>query len=119
MSTIKYCPTCSYYLYLTAEPNRLIRLCKNCGYKAEDQKGGLVLETYVQERSNEGYKILVNEFTRQDPTLPHTKDIKCPRGDCPSNTGGADRDVIYQNYNYDAMKYIYICNVCNQQWHSR
>lgn len=116
---MKFCPICRYYLYLNAQPNSLERCCKNCGYKEKDEKGGLVHETFVQGRSSEGDEILVNEFTRQDPTLPHTKDVKCPREDCPSNTGAAQRDVIYQNYNYEQMKYIYICNVCDQRWKSR
>ena len=117
---MKFCPTCRYYLYLdTQQSNTLRRVCKNCGFTETDEKGGLILETYIQERSNEGYKILVNEFTRQDPTLPHTKNVQCPKGDCPSNSGAAERDVIYQNYNYDGMKYIYICNVCDQRWRTK
>lgn len=117
--TLRMCPECRYYLYLNAEPNSLSRVCKNCGYTEEDKKGGLIVETLIQERSSEGYKILLNEFTRQDPTLPHVKSIKCPRGNCATNERGAERDVIYIKYDTVNLKYLYICNVCGEQWRSR
>ena len=77
------------------------------------------METLVQQRSSEGYRILLNELTRQDATLPHVKNVKCPRGDCPSNGGGAERDVIYIKYDPVNMKYMYICNVCDTHWRSK
>jgi DNA-directed RNA polymerase subunit M/transcription elongation factor TFIIS len=116
---MKFCPTCRNLLYLSAEPNSLKRLCKNCGYSEDEEEGCLVVETLVQERSSEAYKILLNEFTRQDPTLPHVKTIKCPNGRCGSNGGGAERDVIYIKYDPVNLKYIYICNVCSETWRSR
>jgi DNA-directed RNA polymerase subunit M/transcription elongation factor TFIIS len=117
---MKFCPICRYYLYLTnADSAYCIRQCKNCGYKENEVKGGLVSEMLVKERSSEGYKILLNEFTRQDPTLPHLKTMKCPRNDCSSNGGGAEKDVIYIKYDPENLKYLYICNVCGEQWRSR
>jgi len=97
----------------------LLRVCRTCGYSENDTQGGLAMETVVQERSSEGYKILLNEFTRQDPTLPHVKSIKCPRADCETNERGAERDVIYIKYDTVNLKYLYICNVCGEQWRSR
>lgn len=116
---MKFCPKCENYLYTDTKTEVLLRICRTCGYSEEDTQGGLVMETYVQERANEGYKILLNEFTRQDPTLPHVNTIKCPRGTCASNTSGAPRDVIYIKYDPVNMKFIYICNVCGEQWRSR
>lgn len=106
-------------MYLDTETNNLTRLCRNCGYKEQDEKGGLILETHVQQRSSEGYKIMLNEFTKYDPTLPHMKTIKCPNGKCASNGGAVEKDVIYIKYDPTNMKYLYICNVCDQQWRSR
>jgi hypothetical protein len=78
------------------------------------------METLVQERSSEGYKILLNEFTRQDPTLPHVRNIKCANDACNSNGGrGAERDVIYMKYDAVNMKFMYVCNVCGFTWRSR
>ena len=115
---MKFCPVCRYYLYLDTSAGNLMRVCRSCGHKEEDSEGSLILETVIQEKASEGYKVLLNEFTREDPTLPHVKNIKCPNGTCASNEGGKERDVIYLNYDYNNLKYVYICNVCGDQWKS-
>jgi DNA-directed RNA polymerase subunit M/transcription elongation factor TFIIS len=118
---MKFCPTCRYYLHLDCnqETGTLRRKCMNCGYNEVDEQGGLIFETNLQEKVSEGYKILLNEFTRKDPTLPHVDNIKCPNESCKSNTGAANRDVIYLKYDPVNLKYLYICNVCETQWRSR
>jgi DNA-directed RNA polymerase subunit M/transcription elongation factor TFIIS len=123
---IKFCPKCHYYLFPDVRPaegadvqQELRRYCKCCGYSEKDMQGGLILETNLQEKVSEGYKIIVNEFTRLDSTLPHVKNIKCPNVECRTNKGGAESDVIYLKYDATHMKYLYICNVCGDQWRSR
>jgi DNA-directed RNA polymerase subunit M/transcription elongation factor TFIIS len=118
---MKFCPDCNNYLYHKITNDTLKRECRNCGYNEIDVEGGKVMETVIQERTSESYKILLNEFTRQDPTLPHTKEIKCPNEGCPSNRGGTPRDVILIRYDAANLKYIYICNVggCGHTWRSR
>ncbi len=112
----------------TSKRYYLNRTCSTCGYVEVDMKGGLVNETVVQERASEGYKILLNEFTRQDPTLPHVSTLPCPNttGDvasgkaiCPTHTSNVPRDVIIIKYDAQNMKFLYICNVCGEQWRSR
>jgi hypothetical protein len=120
-STIHFCPICGYYLYLSTEgpEGQLIRVCNNCSYKKEDAKGGLISEILIQERAAEGYKILLNEFTRTDPRLPHIRGVmKCPDPACESNHG-KDSDIIYIKYDAVNLLYLYICDVCGYQWHSR
>lgn len=117
--SLEWCPTCENFLYHKIQSDSLVRQCLKCGYSKVDEKGGLVLETRVQERASEGYKILLNEFTAEDPTLPHVKNIKCPNESCPSNTGGKQRDVIYIKYDAVNLKYLYICTNCPQRWRSR
>jgi hypothetical protein len=82
-------------------------------------KGGLILEIDLKEKTSEGYKILMNEFTKEDPTLPHVHTIKCPNSDCTSNTSEVEKDVIYLKYDVINMKFIYICNLCDTQWRSK
>ena len=93
-------------------------MCRNCGYQEVDTKGGLILEIDLKEKTSEGYKILMNEFTTQDPTLPHVNTIKCPTASCKSNAG-AEKDVIYMKYDAINMKFLYICNVCDTRWRSK
>jgi hypothetical protein len=117
---MKLCASCqNVYVMKLTEDGKLFWNCLSCGIQ-EEQKGGCLLnETLVQERSSEGYKILLNEFTRQDPTLPHIKNVKCSNEGCPTNTNARERDVIYIKYDAVNMKYMYICTVCNTAWRSR
>jgi DNA-directed RNA polymerase subunit M/transcription elongation factor TFIIS len=115
----KFCTACGNMFKMQILTDGLYWECLSCGVREKQVGGCLLVETLVQERSSEGYRILLNEFTRQDATLPHVKNIKCPRGDCGSNGGGAERDVIYIKYDPVNMKYMYICNVCGETWRSR
>lgn len=118
---MKFCPVCKNYLYPKITEETLQRICRTCGYNENDTQGGKVMESVIQERASESYKILLNEFTRQDPTLPHTKEIKCPNATCQSNTSGVPGDVILIRYDAANLKYVYICNVkgCDATWRSR
>ena len=117
---MKFCPTSKYYLYLKSSSNsELSRMCVNCGYTEVEEVGGLISETLVQQKSSEAFKIMINEFTRQDNTLPHIKMIPCPKVTCKTNTGGTEKDVIYMTYDASGKKNLYICNVCGEQWKSR
>jgi DNA-directed RNA polymerase subunit M/transcription elongation factor TFIIS len=99
MKESDFCKVCRYYLYLdevitTDESDEkgakkeLRRVCRNCGYQ-EVMKGGLILEIDLKEKTSEGYKILMNEFTKDDPTLPHVHNLRCPNRGCLSNKGRA------------------------------
>ena len=127
---MKFCPTCRYYLYMKTtkggdgkgpSSGQLTLTCNNCGYNEVNEEGGLIMETDLQEKTAEGYKILLNEFTRSDPTLPHTDIIKCPNSECDSNKGGAKRDIIFMKYDQINLKFLYLCNVkgCGHQWRSK
>jgi len=118
MKDTDFCNVCRYYMYLDQDGDKLRRICRNCGFQ-EEEKGGLVLEMDLKEKTSEGYKILMNEFTPLDPTLPHVNTIKCPNGECASNTSGKERDVIYLKYDTVNMKFLYICTVCETQWRSK
>jgi DNA-directed RNA polymerase subunit M/transcription elongation factor TFIIS len=104
---------------LDQDDKTLRRVCRNCGFQEEKSDGGLILEIDLKEKTSEGYKILMNEFTKKDPTLPHVDTIKCPNAGCESNTTAKARDVIYLKYDAVNMKFLYICNVCDAQWRSK
>ena len=99
MKDTDFCKICRYYLYLeesvieemvtevleeksgdnavtTMVPKRILRrICRNCGYQ-EKMEGGLILEIDLKEKTSEGYKILMNEFTKKDPNLTHLQKLK-------------------------------------------
>lgn len=117
---MKVCSTCQNMYIMKLQPDgALVWKCLTCGVEEPQVGGCLLVETLVQERSSEGYRILLNEFTRQDSTLPHVKSVKCPKANCASNGSGTERDVIYIKYDAINMKYMYICNICGESWRSR
>lgn len=119
MKPSDFCKCCAYYMYLYQQDDKLMRICRNCGYQEEDKKGGLILEIDLKEKTSEGFRILVNEFTAHDPTLPHVTSIKCPNDGCESNTGSKERDVLYLKYDAVNLKFLYQCMVCKEQWRSK
>lgn len=97
----------------------LQRVCKTCGYRKEEEKG-LVMETIIQQKASEAYRVHLNEFTREDPRLPHLKTLPCPNtAECPTRKGEAETDTIYIKYDTVNVKFLYICNVCGTHWRSR
>jgi len=121
---MKFCPTCRYYLYMKTtkeDAGKLLMTCHNCGYSEINGEGGLIMLTDLQEKTAEGYKIMLNEFTRSDVTLPHTDTIKCPNPTCGSNSGSDKKDVIFMKYDQVNLKFLYLCNVkgCGHQWRSK
>ena len=125
MSLLKHmCPKCDYYMPLerisdTPADLEFIRKCRNCGYQQQEEPG-LVMEMTVQEKISDSYKVVLNEFTKKDPRLPHVKNLKCPNDSCPSRQpGGPESDVIYIKYDTANLKFIYLCTHCPTQWKSR
>lgn len=119
---MNFCPQCRYMLYPNtfSEGAEMKLVCKNCQYEEENTQGGLIKEVIINAGASVKKKILDdNEFIQYDPTLPHVENIKCPSESCPSNSGTQKRDVIYIKYDQNAMKYLYVCNVCNNRWKSR
>ncbi len=115
---IEFCPTCHNYLYLESGPESLTKTCKTCGFRKDTDKGGLIMETILQVKSSEEYKYTVNEFTKEDPRLPHYKNLSCPNRQCPTAQGGVENDVIVIKNDQKNLRFVYICNVCNTEWRS-
>ena len=128
MSLLEHmCPICDYYMPLAPRRGNdlntameLVRVCKNCGNTKEEKKG-LVMEVVVQEKASESYNVFVNEFTEQDPRLPHISMLKCPNvNNCPSRIDpNVKPDIIYLKHDMANMKFLYICTHCHTQWRSR
>ena len=120
------CPKCDYYMPLVSvtesegdvERQVFKRQCRNCGH-LQDEAPGLVMKMMVQEKASEAFQIILNEFTIDDPRLPHVKTLPCPNAKCTTNTAGAEKDVIYMKYDAENMKFLYICTVCKTKWTSR
>ena len=126
LSKMRFCPKCSYFLYLDATDEKEVRhLCRNCGYREmlepKSREDALILETAFRTGSSAAGAssgITINEYTLHDPTLPHVKTLRCPNSTCASRANEAIRDVIYIKTDPTNLKFQYICTVCNTQWTS-
>lgn len=128
-----FCNKCENMLYvrlLSEDSDSLVFYCKNCGLSDQliDKDNICVSKTdiIIQEKA---YLHDINEYTKLDPTLPRTNNIKCPNQSCSSNQKTSDdlsdiedknetkiNEVIYLRYDDKNMKYIYICTQCDKIW---
>ena len=132
-----FCTVCDnlYYIRLSGDDsNKLIYYCRKCGNEDDSLVATMdnicISKTHIKKKEG-GVKELVNEYTKLDPTLPRVSNIPCPNKACPSNhsaskksndeedeDGNKDKkhEVIYLRYNDAALKFVYICNMCDTVW---
>ena len=123
---MKFCNNCENMLYIRLfkeDSNKLIYYCRNCGNTDEElNKDNLCVSNTNIASRDKAYLQDINEFTKLDPTLPRTKNIKCPNQSCPSNYKSDDptivnkNEVIYLRYDDVNLNYVYICTQCDTNW---
>ncbi len=121
---MNFCTRCDnmYYMKIDDDDNspekgKLIYYCRNCGHEETNVNiHNLCISRYEDNVTQKTSKI--NEFTKYDPTLPHSHTIKCPNEKCASNkeVDSASSDVIYIRIDDINMKYMYLCVYCNTNW---
>ena len=119
-----FCNKCENMLYirlLAEDSDNLVYYCRNCGESDQliDKDNICVSRTDIVIKEK-AYLHDINEYTKLDPTLPRTNNIKCPNQLCKSNTEEhrhtVNNEVIYLRYDDKNMKYIYICTICDKVW---
>jgi len=117
-----------YIRLLEEEADSLIYYCRNCGNTGLPltKENICVLNTAITTKEK-AYLQDVNEYTKLDPTLPRTQNIKCPNQLCTSNKHDQEEEVasssiekkaevIYLRYDDVNMNYIYMCTQCDAIW---
>jgi DNA-directed RNA polymerase subunit M/transcription elongation factor TFIIS len=111
-----------YLRLLKEDSNKLIYYCRNCGdsYDEINEDNVCVLNTDITSKEK-AYLQDINEYTKLDPTLPRTLNIKCPNQTCPSNQKSdlaeqSKNEVIYLRYDDVNLNYVYICTQCDTVW---
>ena len=84
-----FCNNCDNMLYirlLEEESDSLVYYCRNCGeiINTISKENICVLQTDIVIKEK-AYLHEINEYTKLDPTLPRTNNIRCPNQSCPSN----------------------------------
>ena len=94
---------------------------KNCSWKDTDNKiykKNEIISVYKKVYNNQyiAQKSLNNPYITDDPPLPRFKNIVCKNDECPTNTEGANREIIFIKYDNKNLKYLYICSTCKCSW---
>ena len=113
-----FCNLCSNMYYIRIDSNnsnKLIYYCRNCGNE-DDMIDNISISKIQIKKSEQKFSHIINQYTKLDPTLPRINKIKCPNGECSTNTSGEEREIIYIRYDDVNMKYIYLCSTCNTVW---
>lgn len=121
---MKFCSQCDnmYYIAISeSNENKLTHYCRVCGHKENDYTEEIcVLNTNTSNR-DVIYNYIINEYTKNDPTLPRLYNIECPNPNCKTNDQSKDEkkkptEVVYMRYDDNNLKYTYICVECNYLW---
>jgi len=114
-----------YIRLLTEDSNKLIYYCRNCGNTDDElNKDNICISNTDISSKDTAYLQDINEYTKLDPTLPRTSNIKCPNQSCKSNHPSDDpsipskNEVIYLRYDEINLNYVYICTQCDTIWKS-
>lgn len=123
---MNFCKNCNnlYYLKIDTnddnkESNKLIFYCRNCGDEESNlTENDICVHSIENSQNDDNYESYINEYTKLDPTLPRTNNIKCPNNNCDTNKNEdkINREIIYVRYNNIDMKYVYLCSTCDTIW---
>jgi hypothetical protein len=120
---INFCEQCDMKLdyYVESETDegtpKLYLGCKACGFKKEHTESSCIY--------NNDYQIDLSQIINQNPyleydiTLPLIKEnqnISCPNAECVSNKEKIPSEILYIKYDYENLKFSYICKHCKQNW---
>jgi len=124
---MKFCSVCNNLLYMSINPdktNQIINKCHVCDHVedlAEDESV-CVLNTHIKQNEQK-FNLMINEYTKEDPTIPHIYSLRCPNSGCKTNVEpiGPDgqptqTDVMYIRYDDQNLKYLYMCVACDTVW---
>lgn len=113
---MKFCDVCDNMLYIKSDAEGLTRYaCKNCG-NSQEMGGDVVVisDTQVTDDSIK-YMRYVTPLVKHDPTMPHVSNIACRNSAC-TRADGQEHDVIVVKYDYNNLRFLYMCAHCSAFW---
>jgi hypothetical protein len=108
-----------YYIGVNEKnPNELTHYCRNCGFidHSNIQENSCIFRNDIK-KGEQKYNHIINEYTKQDPTLPRIHNMNCPNAVCKTNTEENEKpEILYIRYDENNLKYIYMCSTCDTTW---
>lgn len=121
---MKFCVNCHNMYYISInekDQNKLSYYCRNCGHVDETlaSENICVLNSELK-KGEQKYNHIINEYTKQDPTIPRLYNMECPNASCKSNASSSSSkrnpEILYIRYDDNNMKYLYMCSDCDFVW---
>lgn len=116
---VQFCKKCDnlLFLYEDEENNELYLGCKCCGNKEKYENNACIFSNKYDIDSSETINQTQNlEYDVTLPSIKNNKNIKCNNQECISIKQDKPSDIRYIKYDFDSMKYLYICKYCSQKW---
>ena len=107
-----FCKNCDNLLYIYIDSdNNLYNKCKVCDNTTKINKSNICV--YKSHNLIDTKSIIKNnKFLLSDNTLPEIdKNIKCINIECKKTPS-----IKYIKYDFENMKFMYICNNCGETW---
>lgn len=107
---LRFCPESNDLLYPKEDKERkvLVYFCRSCPYQEDaDPSDWCVYRNEVHHTSRE--KSVVLQDVRSDPTLPRTRDVRCPQ--CANNEA-----VFFTASTEEGMTLFLNCCNCGHRW---
>jgi hypothetical protein len=121
MSELHFCQRCQNMTTLYVNEDKdLIHYCKACEETETYQSDGCpCVYSIGQGEIDVSHVLNRNKYITHDITLPKIRDnpnVRCMRADCPTNQDHTPSSITYLKYDFENMKYMYICDECGSSW---
>lgn len=105
-------------LYLRTDADGTVYVCKNCAYTENVSHGGSPLCITDTKSFDDSVKYMryVTPLLLSDPTMPHVSNIACQNESECSRPKDSAHDVVVVKYDYDNLRYMYMCAHCGVAW---
>jgi DNA-directed RNA polymerase subunit M/transcription elongation factor TFIIS len=121
---MRFCHVCNNMYYICTEKDSLKYICRNCGDVQDANNAQNIVVSRIKikgataQTSSSSCSHIVNQFTKFDPTLPRINTIACVNKECASLSGSSSSSssIILIRYDFDNMKYMYLCPICDTAW---
>ena len=107
---LRFCPESNDLLYPQEDRERkvLVLVCRNCGYQEDAPRSEwCVHRSEIRHSARE--RTVVLRDVRADPTLPCTRDARCPA--CQHNEA-----VFFSAPSEEGMTLYFNCTKCGHRW---
>lgn len=113
---MKFCKQCHNFLFhISQENNQAFLGCRSCNYKEPITKENPIVYEHELHEDTE-IQFSINEYYKNDPTLPTFKNIQCPNVDCATRKAGATPNVKGVKLDAVNVMWLYQCTICNETW---